>query len=171
MKYYKDSDYALNKYSKGIVYCFTDGNVEVTLESFLAENPGMTESDFRVLKELSNSIYFEQDRDENAQTKKNEYYDESEGISLCYAQSPEECFVEAIKAREEAERRQKRLEVVKHALGRLTSIQRKRYVLHVINKLTTREIAERENVSHVAVVYSLKLAENKIKIFLAENKK
>lgn len=71
MKNYRDSDYALNKHSKGIVYRFADKIVEVTLAGYLAENPDKTEADFRMLKELSDSIYLDQVQDENAQTKKN----------------------------------------------------------------------------------------------------
>ena len=41
MKNYKDSDYALNKFSKGIVY----------------RNPGRTAQDFIELKVLSDEIY------------------------------------------------------------------------------------------------------------------
>ena len=43
MKNYKDSDYALNKYSQGIVYKFADGIVEITLEDYLRDNPDKTE--------------------------------------------------------------------------------------------------------------------------------
>lgn len=46
MKNYRKSDYALNKYRKGIVYKFADGIVEVTLEDYLRENPDKTETDF-----------------------------------------------------------------------------------------------------------------------------
>lgn len=50
MRNYKDSDYALNRYSQGIVYKFADGIVEVTLEAFLRDNPDKTEEDFAELK-------------------------------------------------------------------------------------------------------------------------
>ncbi|MDR0818701.1 MAG: RNA polymerase subunit sigma-24, partial [Oscillospiraceae bacterium] len=60
MKNYQNSDYALNKFSKGIVYRFTDGIVEVTLADYLAENPGRTETDFRILKEASDENYLKQ---------------------------------------------------------------------------------------------------------------
>lgn len=43
MKNYKDSDYALNRYSQGIVYKFSDGIVEITLEDYLRDNPDKTE--------------------------------------------------------------------------------------------------------------------------------
>ena len=41
MKNYKDSDYARNKFSEGIVYRFADRIVEITLKDYLAENPDM----------------------------------------------------------------------------------------------------------------------------------
>jgi len=56
MKHYTNSDYALNKYSEGIVYRFADSIVEITLADYLAENPSKTEGDFRELKELSDGI-------------------------------------------------------------------------------------------------------------------
>ena len=60
MKNYKDSDYALNKFSEGIVYKFADRIVEITLEDYLAENPGRTAQDFLELKALSDEIYHQQ---------------------------------------------------------------------------------------------------------------
>lgn len=37
MRSYQDNDYAVNKYSEGIVYRFSDGYVEITLEKYLQE--------------------------------------------------------------------------------------------------------------------------------------
>ena len=44
------SDYALNKFSEGIVYQFSDRTLEISLEDFLRDNPGKTEADFMALK-------------------------------------------------------------------------------------------------------------------------
>lgn len=60
MRNYKSSDYALNKFSSGIVYKFADGIVEVTLEDYLRDNPEKTAEDFEQLKALSDEIYHEQ---------------------------------------------------------------------------------------------------------------
>lgn len=68
MKNYHKSDYALNKYRKGIVYKFADGIVEVKLEDYLRENPDKTEADFQALKRLSDEWYLEQVRLETALT-------------------------------------------------------------------------------------------------------
>lgn len=65
MKNYKDSDYALNKFSEGIVYRFADRIVEITLEDYLVENPGKTAQDFLELKALSDEIYHQQVTHEN----------------------------------------------------------------------------------------------------------
>ena len=70
MRNYKDSDYALNRYSQGIVYKFADGIVEVTLEAFLRDNPDKTEEDFAELKALSDEIYYQQDRQEQRTSRK-----------------------------------------------------------------------------------------------------
>lgn len=40
MSKYQDSDYAVNKFSKGIVYRFSNETIEITLEAYLRDNPG-----------------------------------------------------------------------------------------------------------------------------------
>lgn len=60
MQNYKDSDYALNKYSEGIVYKFADSILEITVEDYLRDNPDKTRADFAELKALSDEIYHEQ---------------------------------------------------------------------------------------------------------------
>lgn len=67
---YRKSDYAINKYSPNIVYRFHDEIIEVALEDYLKENPDKTEQDFAELKALSDEIYYEQDRAESTQTRK-----------------------------------------------------------------------------------------------------
>lgn len=64
MKNYNKSDYALNKYSKNIIYRSVKGIVEVTPEEYLAENPDKSKNDFIELKKLSDAIYLEQDRND-----------------------------------------------------------------------------------------------------------
>lgn len=104
MKNYRDSDYALNKHSKSIMYRFTDKIVEVTLADYLEENLGKTAEDFRRLKEFSDKDYLEQDRIGYRQTWKNTPQDALENTELCSSSSPEELFINAFHALEEAER-------------------------------------------------------------------
>jgi len=167
MKNYKDSDYALNKYSGGIVYRFADGIVEVTLTDYLAEHPGKTEEDFRALKELSDNIYLGQAQDENAQTKKNTCFDELDETSLCCEPSPEDVFIDELDAQEEAERYNRCLETASFLLDKLTGVQRRRYLMYHVDGLSTWEIARAEMVNQKSIHECLEAADKKIKKVLA----
>lgn len=162
MKNFTDSSFALNKYSEGIVYKFADGVVEVTLELYLSENPDKTEQDFLALKELSDEIYFEQDREENAQTKKNLSLTGLEDTRDVSVPSLDDYYISAIDAQEKERKRDELLITVANVLDKLTANQRRRYLMHYVEGLTVRKIAEIEGVSHVAVVYSIEAAEKKI---------
>jgi DNA-directed RNA polymerase specialized sigma24 family protein len=148
VKNYTDSDYALNKYNGGIVYRFT-----VTLAGYLAENPDKTESDFAALKEISDAIYLDQVRAENAQTKKNvsihnlEDGDHFGGVTL------EDEFLDAFD-REAAAKAFAKL--IKDEA--LTETQERRFRLRVLDGLTFREIAELEGVVVRAVQKSVDAA-------------
>lgn len=168
MKNYTDSDYALNKFSEGIVYKFSDRIVEVTLADYLAENPERTEQDFRELKKLSDAMYLDQVRKENAHTKKNDSLDASENISLYRTPSPEDMMFAAIEASEEAERRQLHIVTAKCALAKLTDVQRRRYLLYH-EGLSTWKIADLEHVNQKSIFESLQAAEKKVKKILASS--
>jgi RNA polymerase sigma factor (sigma-70 family) len=171
MKHYTNSDYALNKYSEGIVYRFANEIVEITLTAYLADNPGKTEDDFRALKKLSDGIYLDQVTDENAQTKKNVPFDEMDETLLYQEPSPEDLLVGEIDTQEEAERYQERLAVISRVLNKLTEVQRRRYLLHHVDGLSTWEIAKAEGVNQSKIMNSLTLAEKKIKKVLTDSKK
>lgn len=162
MKNFTNTDYALNKFSDGIVYKFGDKIVEVTLDDYLAENPGKTAADFAVLKKTSDEIYLEQARKENAQTKKN--------ISLgalsereTLINSPEDRMIAGIDEDERKTEHRQQQEIAKLALDKLTETQRRRYLLHHVKGLSTREIADLEGVSQRSVMDSIEWAEKKIK--------
>ena len=167
MKHYTSSDYALNRYSEGIVYRFADSIVEVTLADYLADNPDKTAADFQVLKEFSDSNYYKQDRAENAQTKKNTSIDGVDEALLCLEPSPEDVLFGAMDAIEAAEWRKGRLIAANHALDKLTEKQRKRYLMYHIEGKTVREIADIEDSFFTSVYESLQGAEKKIKKVLS----
>jgi len=136
MKNYRDSDYALNKHSEGIVYRFADKIVEVTLADYLEENLGKTAEDFRRLKEFSDKDYLEQDRIGYRQTWKNTPLDALENTELCSSSSPEELLINAFHALEEAERQNSRALLTKKVWDKLTDVQRRRYLLYHVEGLT-----------------------------------
>lgn len=158
MKNYTNSDYALNKYSSGIVYRFADHVVEITLADYLAENPGRTAADFQRLKELSDEIYLEQVRDENAQTKKDLSLT---GLESWVPSADLPLDEEYIEWQDKKIARQ----AVRVLLDRggLTEVQKRRFVLHIFKGQSSRQIAHLEKCSHVAVAKSIKLAKDKLR--------
>jgi hypothetical protein len=167
MKNYPDSDYALNKFSAGIVYRFADQIIEVTLADYLAENPGKTEADFLMLKALSDADYLERANCENRQTYKKIPLDGVDLLGICSYPSFEMVSDIADQARELAEARQFRLKQASVVLDKLTVIQRRRFLWHWVDGFTTREIADMEGVNQSKIMKSLAGAEKKIKKFLA----
>lgn len=160
MKNYKSSDYAANKYSPNIVYRFGNETVEITLEKFLVENPDMTEDDFLRFKALSDAIYLEQVKAENAQTKKN--------IPIHLLEETEVCAVEPIEKYIEEQEEKAVLQAVQRFLDSdiLTETQKRRFVLYFITGLTVRQIAEIEHVYINAIEECLTAAIKKLKKFL-----
>ena len=166
MKNYTDSDYALNKVNKkAVVYHFADGIVEVILADYLVENPGKTEADFRALKELSDADYFERDREDYRQTYKNVSLHGLDETEVCSVPSPED---ELIEQPEQAVRKERRRDLGLRAFDTLTEVQRRRYIQHKVDGLSTWEIAKLEGSNQKTVYESLQAAEKKIKKILAK---
>lgn len=158
MRNYKDSDYALNRYSQGIVYKFADGIVEITLEDYLRDNPDKTEKDFAELKAMSDEIYYQQDRQEYRVSHRNVSISGMEDTLVASALSVD---AELIQKAEE----KKALEAAIRLLesGKLTDVQKRRFYLHFFHGLSTRQIAKLEGVNQKTVWESLMWAEKKLK--------
>ena len=160
MRNYKDSDYALNRYSQGIVYKFSDGIVEITLEAYLRDNPGKTEADFLELKALSDEIYHEQVVQEHRTSRLDVSIDGLDETALTAAPSLDMAY---IRKNEETEA----LKAAKDLLesGMLTVAQQRRLQLYYFQGLSTRQIARMEGVHQRAVWDSLMWAGKKLKKF------
>ena len=166
MKHYTNSDYALNKYSEGIVYRFADGIVEVTLADFLAENPNKTEADFRALKEFSDGDYHGEVKATYRQTWKDLRDGTAEDSMFNADISAEDSFFGESEACEECVQYQKQVDAAYQVLDKLTEVQRRRYLMHRVDGLTLREIAAIESVAFQVVSKSISGAEKKIKKML-----
>lgn len=122
MRDYRKSDYAINKYSPNIVYRFQDEIIEISLDDYLKENPDKTEQDFSELKALSDAIYYDQDRSENAQTRKDVSIYGLEETDCCSTRSLEDEWEEL--AVEIQNRRYARIALDRlFAAGVLTEVQ------------------------------------------------
>lgn len=163
MRNYKDSDYALNKFSRSIVYKFADGIVEVTLEDYLQMNPDKNEQDFLKLKALSDDIYHQQVVDENRTSRLNVSINGLEEIEM----------LATVPLDMELIRKSDKKNVLKAARqlldsGDLTETQRRRFLFHFFQGLSTRQIAEKEGVHQRAVWDSLHWASKKLKKLFKE---
>ena len=163
MKNYTNSDYAANKNASGIVYRFANETIEVTLKDYLRESPGKTAADFAELKAISDSDYYERDRSEYRQTWKNIILDGLEEVLKSPGPSPED---EVIAMPEQAAVLTQKREMAMLALGKLTDVQRRRYLMYHVQGQTVREIAAKEGTYPNAIQESLQTAERKIKKIL-----
>lgn len=163
MQNYRESEYAVNKFSSGIVYKFVNGTVEITLADYLRENPENTERDFDTLKRLSDHIYYQQDRACSRQTRKNLSIHLLEGTESFLDDSMEDRYVEA-------EERSRLLKAAKTVFdsGKLTAVQKRRFCKYICQGLSARQIAASEGVSHVNVSKSINAVKDKIKKFFLE---
>lgn len=162
MRQFQKSDYAINKVKNGIVYEFSDGcRVEISLADYLKENPDKTKADFRKLKELSDEIYYEQDRADTRFAKHR--------ISMGKLEETEQLSVPSIYITMmqglDEENILKAAELLLKS-GKLTEIQKRRFILHFFKGMSYRQIARQEQVNFTAVQASMKWATKKLrKIF------
>lgn len=160
---YRQSDYAKNKYSSNIVYAGSDETIEITLEQFLKENPGMTEEDFNFWKNWSDEDYYITDRKDTNEAKHTVSIHSIEATELVSIPSAEEIVIEKLSRESEKVYTMKDAEVV---LSKLTDIQRRRFLMYEVYGMTFREIAHIEGVDHMAIIRSVEYAKRKIKKFL-----
>lgn len=160
MKNYKDSDYALNKFSEGIVYRFADRIVEITLEDYLAENPGRTAQDFLELKALSDEIYHQQVTHENRTSRLDVSINGLEETEQLAAPPLDLDLIHKSDTRKAKEAAKRLLDS-----GELTEIQRRRFLLHFVEGLSYRQIAGREGVHFTTVHESIEAATAKLQKF------
>ncbi|MDE7327602.1 MAG: RNA polymerase subunit sigma-24 [Lachnospiraceae bacterium] len=155
MKNFRESDYALNKYSQGIVYKFADSIVEVTLKDYLRDNPNGTEADFAKLKAWSDRVYHEQAVQEQRICRRNVSIDQVPEAELAVVPDFGQNLIG------EPDEGKKALNVANKLLhsGILTKVQQRRFVLHYFKGLSTRQIAMLEGVRQQTVWESLMWAE------------
>ena len=153
-------------YSANIVYRFHNEIIEITLEDYLKENPDKTEHDFAELKALSDQIYYEQDRAESAQTRKDVSIHSLEETVHCATRSLDEEWEERIVDIQNRKYAWKALGQL-FTMGALTEVQKRRFRLHVFQGLSIRQIGRMEGTSHQAVAKSINLAIAKLKKYFA----
>lgn len=163
-----NTDWARNKLSASIIYTNADGSTtEITLEGFLADSPDNTAAMFTELKALSDELFHEED---NAEGKRLKYELPLYNWSEKYASETLESQLignaddDAVQAY--LSRRKQMLQLVPTILDKLTETQRRRFLLHKVNLLTTRRIAALEGATQQSIFESISRAEKKIQKYL-----
>lgn len=159
MRNFNESDYALNKYSEGIVYKFADGKTQtIWLEDYLSANPGKSAEDFAKIKALSDELYHEQVIVEHRTGRLDVTIN---GLEETEQLATVSIDTELIHKADTG----KALKAAKLLLnsGKLTEIQRRRFILHFFKGLSIRQIAEIDQVDFRAVWESLHWATKKLK--------
>lgn len=166
-KNYANESYAVNKFSKGIVYRGAEGDYEITLEEFLHKNPDMSKEDFEYWKNISDELYKAEDLMINATTRKNVPINEIEETQLIAVESAESVFFS-----DEEQQSLTRADIVNQeyvcqvAKEVLTKTQYNRFIAYYVEGKRLTDIADAEGVSHTSVLRAITTSEKKIKNFL-----
>lgn len=150
MRKYQNNDYAVNKFSKGIVYRFVDRYLEATLADYLKENPDKSERDFQIIKAISDDIYYQQVLEDNRYEKRKYRHEKLEETGKFSTPSLCVSYIEAEERRQIVER----VQVLMNE-GNLTDNQKRRLVLYYIGGFSYREIAQLEQVHFTSIKESV----------------
>ena len=138
------NEWAVNRESDGIVYCFADGTTQVVrLEDYLRENPEYTAEDFRQIKEISDGMFYQHD----LSSKRYEHWNVDAGFddvaAALPASDPEPCT--ALLQREQRRLAVRAALLLLHS-GGLTPAQKERFVDYFLRGKSIAEIARKNNI-------------------------
>ena len=161
-----NSDYRHNKRSaNAIVYHTAEGKrIEITVELYIRDRADKAEAtaEFYRFKAESDRLFHAIDRGDVAEAKHTVDIENAEQHGEVYQKSPEDLIVEHIDRYAHQQYLNSLKPLAKNALDKLTEVQRRRFLLHAVDGLTTRQIAEIDHVSHQSVVESLQATNAKI---------
>lgn len=135
-----------NRSSEHIIYCFADGTTKViTMDDYLREHPEHTAEDFKRIKQLSDEMYR---TDYHAdQRYSNWKADEDFDHAAALLASPKELPLDrVIRLEHWRTARQAAHQLLRS--GRLTPVQRRRFIAYFIHGKSLAEITREENIRH-----------------------
>lgn len=166
-KNYTKENYAVNKFSKGIVYRGAEGDYEITLDDFLQKNPDKSKEDFEYWKKISDELYKEEDLMITATTRKNVSINEIEETQIVAVESAESAFFSkedgSSLTRSDIVNKEYICQVAKKVL---TQTQYTRFIAYYVEGNTLVDIADAEGVNHTSVSRAISASEKKIKEYL-----
>lgn len=154
------SEWAANRDSEGIVYCFADGTTQVIrLEDYLLENPEYTVKDFQRIKEVSDSLYYERFQSDALYGNKISDTDFDTIAAMLPAPEPEPCL--KIVCREQRKLAVRAALTLLHS-GTLSKTQKRRFIAYFLCGKSISEIARSEKIQHQSASESIHRLSHKL---------
>jgi DNA-directed RNA polymerase specialized sigma24 family protein len=164
MKKYAKSDYALNKFSAGIVYRFADGKtVTIMPEDTIAGETTTGVAEPRNWKAISDDDYLDRARNECRETRKNVPFDDFENAADYTGIPLDEEYLDNLDKQAAIKAFDALL-----ASGKLTATQERRFRLHFFEGLSYRNIADCEGVYPNAIEQSIAAVTKLLKKYFAK---
>ena len=137
-----------NRSSEHIIYCFADGTTKViTMEDYLREHPEHTAEDFKRIKQLSDEMYrtdYHADQ-RYSNWKADEDFDHAAALLASMEELP---LDRVIRLEHWRTARQAAHQLLRS--GRLTPVQRRRFIAYFIHGKSLAEITREENIRHTS---------------------
>ena len=182
MNYDNKSDYAINKNTDDIVYFFADGaekryrkengkvyQINTTTDGTITkvELPTweMSIDEFDRIKPISNSDYHEREKNDKRTTRENVSINKLLDTDCVADSSAEDKYIDyldSLNAPPETRTLKNAMTILDKCL---TETQKRRYISHYQDGLSTREIAKKEGLAQRTIMDCLELTEKKINKF------
>lgn len=135
-----------NRSSEHIIYCFADGTTKViTMDDYLREHPEHTAEDFKRIKQISDEMYrtdYHADQ-RYSNWKADEDFDHAAALLASMEELP---LDRVIRLEHWRTARQAAHQLLRS--GRLTPVQRRRFIAYFIHGKSLAEITREENIHH-----------------------
>lgn len=144
-----NKEWIANRDSDGIVYCFADGTTQtICLDDYLRVNPEYTAEDFYKIKELSDTLFLEQKQADHTYGIKKSDTDFETVAAMLPAPEPEPSITVLYR-----EQRRIAIHAAKTLLrsGKLSSIQKRRFIAYFFCGKSISEIARHEKVNRSSI--------------------
>ena len=144
-----NKEWIANRDNDGIVYCFADGTTQtICLDDYLRVNPEYTAEDFYKIKKLSDTLFFEQKQADHIYGSKKSDTDFETAAAM--QPSTEQ---EPTKTYQYREQRRIATHTAKTLLrsGKLSSIQKRRFIAYFFCGKSISEIARNEKTYRMKV--------------------
>ena len=151
-----NKEWVANRDSDGIVYCFADGTTQtICLDDYLRINPEYTAEDFYKIKELSDTLFLEQKQADHIYGSKKSDTDFETAAAMLPSPEPEPSIT--VLCREQRRIAIRAAKTLLHS-GKLSPVQKRRFIAYFFCSKSVSEIARTEKVNRSSIWRGLSAA-------------